>query len=97
VVGRHCVIVGQVGIAGSAVLGDYVVIGGHGGVAGHITIGTGAQIAGASHAKNSVPAGARVVGTPAKPLKEWAREQVALKRLISGGAPARATDDTDGG
>jgi UDP-3-O-[3-hydroxymyristoyl] glucosamine N-acyltransferase len=84
VLGRHCVIVGQVGIAGSAVLGDYVVVGGQGGVAGHITIGTGAQIAGASHAKDSVPAGARMVGTPAKPLREWAREQNALKRLASG-------------
>jgi UDP-3-O-[3-hydroxymyristoyl] glucosamine N-acyltransferase len=84
VLGRHCVIVGQVGIAGSAVLGDYVVVGGQGGVAGHITVGTGAQIAGASHAKDSVPAGARMVGTPAKPLREWAREQNALKRLAAG-------------
>ncbi len=84
VLGRHCVIVGQVGIAGSAVLGDYVVVGGQGGVAGHISVGSGAQIAGASHAKDSVPAGARMVGTPAKPLREWAREQNALKRLASG-------------
>jgi UDP-3-O-[3-hydroxymyristoyl] glucosamine N-acyltransferase len=84
VVGRHCVIVGQVGIAGSAVLGDYVVVGGQGGIAGHIVIGAGAQIAGASHAKDSVPAGARMVGTPAKPLREWAREQNALKRLAAG-------------
>jgi UDP-3-O-[3-hydroxymyristoyl] glucosamine N-acyltransferase len=86
VVGRHCVIVGQVGIAGSATLGDFVVVGGQGGVAGHITVGAGAQIAGASHAKDSVPAGARMVGTPAKPLREWAREQNALKRLAAGAA-----------
>ncbi len=99
VVGRHCVIVGQVGIAGSATLGDFVVVGGQGGVAGHITVGAGAQIAGASHAKDSVPAGARMVGTPAKPLREWAREQNALKRLASGqaekdssGPPAVSTE-----
>ena len=84
VVGRHCVIVGQVGIAGSATLGDYVVVGGHGGVAGHITVGDGAQIAGASHVKDSIPAGARVVGTPAKPLRDWMREQLALERLARG-------------
>ncbi len=95
VIGRHCVIVGQVGIAGSAILSDYVVVGGQGGVAGHITIGTGAQIAGASHAKDSVPAGARVVGTPARPLREWAREQVALKRLVSGAGRPAADEPVD--
>lgn len=94
VVGRHCVIVGQVGIAGSAVLEDYVVIGGQGGVAGHITIGMGAQIAGASHAKDSVPAGARMIGTPARTLREWGREQVALKRLMSD-PPGRAGAASD--
>ena len=96
VVGRHCIIVGQVGIAGSATLGDYVVVGGQGGVAGHITVGAGAQIAGASHAKDSVPAGARMVGTPARPLREWAREQVALKRLATGSDTA-ADSEADPG
>ncbi len=81
IIGRHCVIVGQVGIAGSATLQDFVVVGGQGGVAGHITIGTGAQIAGASHAKDSVAPGMRMIGTPAKTLREWGREQIALKRL----------------
>ena len=94
VVGRHCVIVGQVGIAGSAVLGDYVVIGGQGGVAGHITIGAGAQIAGASHAKDSIPAGAKVVGTPARPLKTWVREQMAVKRLAEGSAAGDSKAET---
>jgi UDP-3-O-[3-hydroxymyristoyl] glucosamine N-acyltransferase len=70
IIGRHCVIVGQAAIAGSAVLEDFVVLGGQSGVAGHITIGTGAQIAGASHAKDSVPAGARMVGTPALPQSD---------------------------
>jgi UDP-3-O-[3-hydroxymyristoyl] glucosamine N-acyltransferase len=98
VIGRHCVIVGQVGIAGSATLGDFVVVGGQGGVAGHITIGAGAQIAGASHAKDSVPAGAKVVGTPARPLRTWAREQVALKRLAEGGSASDApASETRGG
>jgi UDP-3-O-[3-hydroxymyristoyl] glucosamine N-acyltransferase len=83
VLGRHCVIVGQVGIAGSAVLEDFVVVGGQGGVAGHIRIGAGAQIAGASHAKDDVPARARMVGTPAKPIREWAREANAVKRLAA--------------
>ncbi|MEO1720112.1 MAG: UDP-3-O-(3-hydroxymyristoyl)glucosamine N-acyltransferase [Pseudomonadota bacterium] len=81
VIGRHCVIVSQVGISGSATLGDFVVMGGQSGSVGHVTIGTGVQIAGASHVKDDVPPGTRVGGTPAKPLREWARELGALKRL----------------
>jgi UDP-3-O-[3-hydroxymyristoyl] glucosamine N-acyltransferase len=74
VIGRHCVIVAQVGISGSATLDDYVVLGGHVGVVGHLHIGKGAQIAGASNIKDNVPAGARWGGTPAKPIRDWARE-----------------------
>jgi UDP-3-O-[3-hydroxymyristoyl] glucosamine N-acyltransferase len=82
VIGRHCVIVAQVGIAGSAELGDFVALGGQAGVAGHIKVGAGAQIAGSSSAKDDVPAGARYMGTPAKPLREWMREMLALRRLV---------------
>ena len=81
IMGRHCVIVGQVGIAGSAELGDFVVMGGQAGLVGHIKVGSGAQIAGGSHAKDDVPAGARMGGTPAIPFTEWARQLAAIKRL----------------
>jgi UDP-3-O-[3-hydroxymyristoyl] glucosamine N-acyltransferase len=81
VIGRHCVIVAQSGIAGSAHLGDFVVMGAHSGVIGHVTVGSGAQIAGMAHVKNDVEAGARLGGTPARPFKEWAREVAVLKQL----------------
>ncbi len=83
IIGRHCVIVGQVGISGSTELGDYVVMGGQSGLVGHIKIGHGAQIAGGSHPKDDVPAGAVMAGTPARPFKEWAREVAAIRRLAS--------------
>lgn len=83
VVGRHCVIVAQTGISGSTELGDYVVMGGQSGTVGHISIGSGAQIAGASHPKEDVPAGARMGGTPARPLRQWGRELAALTRLTT--------------
>jgi len=79
--GRHCVIVGQTGISGSAELGDFVVMGGQSGTVGHIKIGTGAQIAGSSHVKNDVTPGARMGGTPARPLRQWAREIALLTKL----------------
>jgi UDP-3-O-[3-hydroxymyristoyl] glucosamine N-acyltransferase len=81
VIGRHCVIVGQTGISGSTELGDFVVMGGQSGAVGHIKVGTGAQIAGGGHAKDDVPAGARMGGTPAVPMAEWARQIAAVKRL----------------
>ena len=85
IIGRHCVIVAHTGISGSTELGDFVVMGGQSGTVGHIKIGAGAQVAGASHPKDDVPAGARVGGTPAKPLKDWARELAAVSRLASRG------------
>jgi UDP-3-O-[3-hydroxymyristoyl] glucosamine N-acyltransferase len=81
IMGRGCVIVGQTGISGSAELGDFVVMGGQSGLVGHVKVGSGAQIAGGSHAKNDVPAGARMGGTPARPFREWAREIAAIRRL----------------
>jgi UDP-3-O-[3-hydroxymyristoyl] glucosamine N-acyltransferase len=81
VIGKHCVIVGQTGISGSTELGDFVVMGGQSGAVGHIKVGSGAQIAGGGHAKDDVPAGARMGGTPAVPMAEWARQIVVLKRL----------------
>ncbi len=102
IVGRHCVIVAQVAIAGSSTLEDYVVIGGQSGVAGHLRVGQGAQIAGASHLKNDLKAGVRVVGTPAVPLREWAAERVAVRKLTAsnmgsntGNTAANATGRTD--
>jgi UDP-3-O-[3-hydroxymyristoyl] glucosamine N-acyltransferase len=81
VIGRHCVLVGMVGISGSTVLEDFVVMGGQSGTVGHITVGAGAQIAGRSGVAENVPRGARWGGAPAKPLRVWAREVALLKRL----------------
>jgi UDP-3-O-[3-hydroxymyristoyl] glucosamine N-acyltransferase len=83
VIGRHCVIVAQVGISGSTTLDDFVVLGGQVGVVGHLRIGAGAQIAGSSNVNSDVPAGARWGGTPAKPIREWFREMTTLKMLAS--------------
>ena len=81
VIGRHAVIVGQVGLAGSCELGDFVVMGGHSGVVGHVKVGAGVQIAGSSHVNEDIPAGLRVGGTPAVPFRDWARQIAAIKRL----------------
>ncbi len=79
--GRHCVIVSHVGISGSTDIGDFVAIGGQAGFAGHLRIGMGAQIAAQSGVMNDVPAGQKWGGTPARPLRDFWRQQAALERL----------------
>lgn len=79
-IGRHCVIVGQTGIAGSAKLGDYVVLGGQCAINGHVSIGDGAQIAGLSGVSGDVPAGSQWGGVPARPIRHWMREIGRLRR-----------------
>jgi UDP-3-O-[3-hydroxymyristoyl] glucosamine N-acyltransferase len=80
-IGRHCIIVAQVGIAGSTRIGDFVALGGQAGIAGHVDIGDGAQIGAQSGVHGNVPAGARYGGYPASPMKDWIREVAALRRL----------------
>jgi UDP-3-O-[3-hydroxymyristoyl] glucosamine N-acyltransferase len=96
VVGRHCVIVAQVGISGSTTLEDHVVLAGQAGVTGHVRIGAGAQVAGASSVAHDIPPGERWGGTPARPIKAWMREFMALKRLAAQGSPDKASPDPTG-
>ncbi|HEY2740125.1 MAG TPA: UDP-3-O-(3-hydroxymyristoyl)glucosamine N-acyltransferase [Thermoanaerobaculia bacterium] len=80
-VGKHCILCGQAGIAGSAHLGDYVVLAGQAGVSGHIELGKGAQVAAKSAALGPVPAGGKVAGIPAVDLRRWKRQFVMINRL----------------
>ena len=79
--GRRCVIAAQVGMSGSSELGDLVIMGGQGGIAGHLKIGSGVQIAAQSGILKDIEPGAKVMGTPAKPLKQFFREIAILGRL----------------
>lgn len=82
VIGRHCVIVGLAGVAGSATLEDYVVIAGQVGVGGHTRVGQGAQIGGGAGTHTDIEAGAKVIGYPAMPIKDWVKMNMKLKALI---------------
>jgi UDP-3-O-[3-hydroxymyristoyl] glucosamine N-acyltransferase len=68
VIGRHCLICAQVGIAGSVTMQDYVVVGGQVGIVGHLTVGSGAMIAAQSGVKDDIPPKASVWGSPSLPL-----------------------------
>jgi UDP-3-O-[3-hydroxymyristoyl] glucosamine N-acyltransferase len=64
-IGPHCLLVAQVGIAGSATLGHHCILGGQVGVVGHITIGNNVTIAAQAGVINNIPDGQTVAGAPA--------------------------------
>ncbi|WP_158508812.1 UDP-3-O-(3-hydroxymyristoyl)glucosamine N-acyltransferase [Gemmatirosa kalamazoonensis] len=80
-IGKLCLIMAQVGLAGSTTVEDGVILAGQVGVAGHLTIGTGARIAAQAGVVGDVPAGATYGGYPARPHKESLRAHAATFRL----------------
>ena len=79
-VGQRCLIVAQVGIAGSTMLGDAVQVGGQSGFAGHLKIGDRARVYSKSAVFEDVPEGVWVRGIPAVSQREYVRQQRGRKR-----------------
>jgi len=73
-IGDNCIIAGQVGFAGSSVLGNNVMIGGQAGISGHLKIGNNIKIGGGSGVIKSIPDNSKVMGYPAKDLKEFIKD-----------------------
>lgn len=80
-IGARCLIMAQVGVAGSTIVEDEVLIGGQAGLAGHLAVGRGARIAAQSGVIGDVPPGATVSGYPARRHREVLRQAAALRRL----------------
>ena len=74
-IGNNCIIAGQVGFAGSSSLGNNVMIGGQAGVSGHLKIGNNVQIGGGSGVINDIPDNTKVMGYPAKSLREFIKDK----------------------
>jgi len=81
IIGRHCMICAQAGIAGSCILGDYVILGGQVGLAGHLTVGAQAQVAAQSGVMEDVPVKASVFGSPSQARMLEARILALRNRL----------------
>ena len=73
-IGENSIIAGQVGIAGSSVIGSNVKIGGQAGISGHLKIGNNVEIGGGSGVIKSIPDNTKVMGYPAKKIKEFLRD-----------------------
>lgn len=99
-VGRHVILISQVGISGSTTVGDGAVLGGQAGVGGHLTIGPRARIGAQAGVTGDVPAGETYSGYPARPHREAMRSLGLLTRLGElfrrvRALEARATGDGD--
>jgi UDP-3-O-[3-hydroxymyristoyl] glucosamine N-acyltransferase len=81
IIGRHCMICAQVGIAGSTTLEDYVVLGGQAGIIGHITLGKGAKIGAQSGVGRDVPPDTAMWGSVAIPYLLEHKLHVLRQRL----------------
>ena len=80
-IGRHCLAMGQSGIAGSTRLGDYCVIASQSGIAGHLKLGPQATVGAQSGVMRDVGPGETVLGSPAMPDKQTKRQWVAAMQL----------------
>src|SRR5262245_28322776 len=81
VIGEHCLVVGQAGIAGSSQLGNYVVLAGQVGIAGHLKIGNRVTVAAQGGVMNDIPEGQTWLGTPARPAAQSKRQMIAIQHL----------------
>jgi UDP-3-O-[3-hydroxymyristoyl] glucosamine N-acyltransferase len=81
VIGRNCLVMGQVGFAGSTKLGDYCVIASQSGIAGHLKLGHQATVGAKSGVMRDVPDKGVVLGIPATPDKQAKRQMIALQQL----------------
>jgi UDP-3-O-[3-hydroxymyristoyl] glucosamine N-acyltransferase len=81
IIGKHCIVVAQVGISGSTELEDYVTVGGQAGLVGHIKVGARAMIGAQSGVPRSVDPDTVVTGYPAMPHSAWKRLQALIHRL----------------
>ena len=73
-IGENSIIAGQVGIAGSSTIGNNVKIGGQAGISGHLKIGNNVEIAGGSGVIKDIPDNSKVMGYPAKDIRQFLKE-----------------------
>ena len=82
-IGKACVIVAQVGIAGSTKIGDFSVLGGQVGVAGHLKIGSQVQVAAQSGVAQDIEDKQIMGGSPAISIRKWHRQNFCLQQLVN--------------
>lgn len=81
ILGEHCLLVAQVGVAGSSRLGNFVVLAGQVGIAGHLKIGNGVSIGAQSGVMHNIADGQKWLGSPAQPDRQAKRSLISVHQL----------------
>lgn len=80
-VGEDTLLCGQVGLAGSSIIGNRCIMAGQSAAAGHLHIGDGAVLTAQSAVSHDVPPGATYSGSPGFENKQWLRATGVFHRL----------------
>ncbi|KAG0485311.1 hypothetical protein HPP92_009187 [Vanilla planifolia] len=83
IIGKCCMLCGQVGIAGSVTMGDYCTLGGRVAVKDHCAISSKVRVAGNSFVTKDIPVPGDYGGCPAMPIHQWRREIASIRRLCN--------------
>lgn len=80
-IGKDCLIVGQVGFAGSVNMGDRVIVGGQTGFADNINIGSDVIFVARAAVHGDIPPNSVYIGMPAVPYQEYFKNEKEIKRM----------------
>jgi UDP-3-O-[3-hydroxymyristoyl] glucosamine N-acyltransferase len=80
-IGEYCIVISQVGVAGSCKLGNYVILAGQAGLAGHLTLGNKVTVGAQAGVMHNIPDGQMWLGSPAQPDKQTKRQMLAVQHL----------------
>jgi UDP-3-O-[3-hydroxymyristoyl] glucosamine N-acyltransferase len=80
-VGKHCLLAAQVGLAGCVILEDYVTLWGQVGCASNVVIGKESIVLAQSGVSKSLEGGKTYFGSPCGEVKEKFKEMAALRQL----------------
>lgn len=80
-IGRHVILAGQIGIAGSVTLGDGVICGGQAAFKDHVKVADGVVLAGRAGVMRDITEKGEYFGVPAVPMREAMRQMAIIQKL----------------
>lgn len=81
IIGKHVILCGQVGLAGSVQIDDYSMLGGQAGVIDHLHLGAQSKVGASGLVTKDIPAKGEWWGTPARDGKAFLKQMAALAQL----------------
>ncbi|CAA7392143.1 unnamed protein product [Spirodela intermedia] len=81
IIGKSCILCGQVGIAGSVTIGDYVTMAGRAAVGDHVSITSKVRLAANTGVTKDILSPGDYAGFPAVPIREWRKQVFNMRGL----------------